>query len=219
MTELTKVAAEEAIKTTNGLISRIFGPAADGLGMILSQDVKIRAVKNQIRGLKKLSEYCEREKIQMRQVNLKVLFPYLEGIALEEDFELEDMWASLMANYLDSNVNLTTTVFPQILKQLSTDDARIVKRHWTSVKFRVAQYPLIREDSIETPHEEQLSNLVRLGIIEPEWVFKSQTMAGTSPVTRRGTGYYTFTSFGSEFASSCDRTDSKSIKNNKSTTN
>jgi hypothetical protein len=127
MGQLINTAVEEAAKAANGLLTRLFGPIADGMEILLGQGLRLRVLNNQLRGLKKLEEKCKREKINIKQINLKVLFPYLEGISVEEDYELEEMWANLIANYLDSNKSLTQTVYPMILKQLSTQDLELLK--------------------------------------------------------------------------------------------
>jgi hypothetical protein len=168
MDELAKIAAEEATKTGNNLLARIFGPKADALGINMGQGMRLKAVENQIRGLKKLAELCDREKFSIKQVNIKTVFPYLEGIALEEEPVLEDMWANLMANYLDSNKNLTQSVYPTILKQLSTLDIKILEF------FAKNSHIVVISEHSESSHQHgqfnlsEIGNLERLGLVQKD---------------------------------------------------
>lgn len=57
MSELTK-AAEEATKTANNLLQKLFGPGAEAMGMNMAQGIRLRAVQNQIRGLKNSKRYA-----------------------------------------------------------------------------------------------------------------------------------------------------------------
>ena len=58
--------------------------------------------------------------------SLTALFPYLEGIALEEEEDLQEMWANMFVNYIDTEKNLTMMVFPDILKHLSSNEVKML---------------------------------------------------------------------------------------------
>jgi hypothetical protein len=163
--------AEEGAKQANGLLARIFGPSADGLGIMLSQPIKMRLVQNQIRNLEKLKNICEKEGVNIKQVDLKAVLPYLEGIALEEDPVLEELWANLMANYLDSEKNLNTTVYPSILKQISSSEAKALEYFYKGSLVSVTstntmQIDINDPEMKQTKFEAPVNNLYRLGLIE-----------------------------------------------------
>ena len=96
------------------------------MGLLLSDNVKVWRLKNQIRNLNKVEQYVKTRGINVKKVNLK-LFPYLEGVSMEEDDKLQDVWARLMTNYIDSKKNLSLTVYPNILKQLWTNEVNILE--------------------------------------------------------------------------------------------
>jgi len=208
MDEITKVAAEEATKTAGGLMSRLFGPLADGLGLMMSQGIRIRVLENQIRGMKMVKEICERENVKAKAVNLKVVLPYLEGVGLEEEPELEKMWANLMVNYLDPERNLETVVYPSILKQLSTEEIKALGTIYDkrdTVTQQIGKMTITINEIYDDDFKIKLHNLLRLGIIERE--LNDNYIMGSAA---SGLGYmfprkYKLSGFGREFYEACQR--------------
>jgi hypothetical protein len=160
---------EKGLDLLKGFLDKAIGPTAEEFGLAMSDNLKMRRLKNQLKNLEKAKKIAEEHNIRIKQINLKALFPYLEGVALEEDENLQDMWANLFVNYIDSDRNLTMTVFPDILKHLSSNEVkmltfmngnsgRIKKSHWN-------------KETIDFPSEytlEEMGNLARLGLIREE---------------------------------------------------
>src|SRR5687768_6977500 len=71
---------------------------------------RLRLLENQIKAVTRLKEVCDRTKWDIRQVNLKALLPYLEGVAVEEEPELQKLWTDLMVNYIDPEKVMSTHV-------------------------------------------------------------------------------------------------------------
>ena len=109
---------EKSLDLAKDFLQKLIGPSVDELGLLFSDNVKLWRLKNQIRNLEKVKKIVDEEKIDIKQVNLKVLIPYLEGVSLEDDETLQDLWAKLFTNYIDTSKNLTINVYPNILKQL-----------------------------------------------------------------------------------------------------
>ena len=129
-----------------------------------SDNVKIWRLNNQIRNLGKVKKIVEEHHIDIKQVNVKVLLPYLEGVSLEEDETLQNMWANLFVNYIDVSVNLASNVYPSVLSQISTQEVRIL----TELKSEYS-----RELAVDRSRHHRLghnsndaANLVRLGLIK-----------------------------------------------------
>lgn len=203
MSELTK-AAEEATKTANNLLQKLFGPGAEAMGMNMAQGIRLRAVQNQIRGLKKLQAICDHEGFSMKQVNIKTVFPYLEGIALEEEPMLEEMWANLMANYLDSKLNLTQTVYPTVLKQLSTEEVKLFKETIDSLSIWASPERLNLEN-LQTVSLSEIANLERLGLIKENLDTNIAGMISQSYKASLGAVSYQPSQFGWDFYHACQR--------------
>jgi len=160
--------ATETAKTANGLLGRLLGSSADELGTILSTNLKPRLLANQIKNLKKVEKIVADSGMTLKQVNLKVLFPYLENVALEEDETLQDMWAKLFANYLDADKSLTLIVYPSILSQLSTDEVNLLLHMNENDGYANYSPYGYYQAKINPPSlpEEAIVNLLRLGLIE-----------------------------------------------------
>lgn len=205
----TSDASGEAAKTANNLLSRILGPAADEWGLIISDTLKPRRLKNQIRNFKKVQDIIEKEGIEMKQVNLKVLFPYLENVSLEEDETLQNIWAKLFTNYIDAAKNLNVTVYPNVLSQLSTEDIELLSFMADDLKLldlsKNNQYP----HNIST---ETIINLERLSLIEEldrysamGWPSENESYDSSLTVERESSNKYWITEFGLGLINACTR--------------
>ena len=168
MTELNlkSTTIEKGLDLLKGFLERAIGPSIDEYGLILQDKVKLRRLKNQINIFEKAKQIAEKKGIDVKQINLKALFPLLEGIALEEEKALQDMWANLFVNYIDSNKNLNSNVYPSILSQISTHEVEILK-YMLANKFTLStrDESLMINTDIEWSDEE-LANLCRLGLIK-----------------------------------------------------
>lgn len=152
---------EKTIDAVRDAISTIFGPAAKEVGEGLADWVRARRFNNQAKILGKVQEKIKDEGIDPRQVNLKVLVPLLDGISLEEDPELQTLWENLTLNYVDPNVVMQSTVYPEILRQMSSEDVRILKA--VMANRNTFDYNKLKP-SKDSPRPD-LSNLVRLGLL------------------------------------------------------
>src|SRR5262249_8658987 len=73
---------------------------------------------------KGVQEICAEAGIKPQAVKLPFLFDVVDNATLEEDDELQDRWANLLSNAADPNYNgLISTAFPDILRQISKDEA------------------------------------------------------------------------------------------------
>lgn len=150
---------EKGLEVVSGFLKTIIGKPAEEFGLMLADNVKLWRLNNQIRNLKKVQKICEKAKIKTKQVDLKVLMPYLESVSLEENDELQNLWANLFVNYIDSNKNLATHVYPSILSQLSSDEVKLLKYFVNNLTL-----PIESERSFETwkktADEPKLRNLI-----------------------------------------------------------
>ena len=98
-----------------------------------------------------------------RRVPDNVLLPLLEAGSLEEDESLAEKWSALLANATDPAAEAVPPAFPEILRQLSSDDARLLD-HMVHVPATTGR-PRIPV----TVLQHQLQALLRTGPIqEPE---------------------------------------------------
>ncbi len=106
--------------------------------------------------LQKVENIVNLNNITIRRLPIKVLLPLLENASLEEDNDLQERWANLLVNYIDSAQNLHSTVFPYILSQLSSKEAIALDY--------ICDQGFVNYSKLNISGSEA-SNLVRLGII------------------------------------------------------
>jgi hypothetical protein len=200
---------EKSLDLAKGFLQKLIGPSVDEVGLMLSDNVKLWRLKNQIRNLEKVKKIVEEQNISIKQVNLKVVIPYLEGVSLEEDETLQDLWANLFANYIDSDKNLIINVYPNILKQLSTNEVKVLDFMRNS-KSTVA-FSGYRKTKDILFSEEEIANLQRLGLIKEELEFSqyggdyADNGQYRWSIEEIGSGKYYISDFGSEFLGACSR--------------
>lgn len=195
---------EKGLDLAKDFLSKLLGQSVEEMGLLFADKVKIWRLKNQIRNLEKVRAIVDKENLDLKQINLKVLVPYLDGVSLEEDEKLQDMWANLFVNYIDKNKTLQTHVYPSILQQLSTDEVKILEHFILNIEIKVNEgktHETWKPDINET----QLSNIIRLGLIEPRVVVGSKMTLGfdTYPLDRAEV--YRITRFGEDFYYACKR--------------
>lgn len=211
---------EKGIDLIKSFLEKAIGPATEEFGATLADNVKLRRLKNQLKNLHKAKKIAEAAKIDIKQINLKALFPYLEGVSVEEDESLQEMWANLFVNYIDSKKNLTICIYPDILRQLSTEEVTILRQMQQNTKrnrIRVMSRSLHGKMQEPFAYVDQLTNLERLGIIEGIAKYKGE-LSKYETVRAIGKGraeeyrikqlspdYYMITEFGEQFLEACNR--------------
>lgn len=129
VTEVATAAAPVAAGSIpfTGIVKRMLGPAADELAERWRDDVRRYRYGRQIRCVKKAEQMARDAGFTPKAVPIKLLFPLLEDASLEEDENLHNMWAALLANA--SSPDRAEKVRPEflgILKQMSPDAAALL---------------------------------------------------------------------------------------------
>lgn len=195
---------KKGIEETTEFLKPIVGSPLNEIGLMLSTPLKVRALKNQLDNLDKVKKLVAERGITLKQVNLKVLFPYLNAIALEEEPLLQDLWANLFTNYIDANKSLEIHVYPEILKQISTKEGEILK-------YVYCYGEIATKNNLEIVVEEELlNNMERLGLLE--FPVKNQAgmyIASEEDIRLTVLGIYKLSAFGTKFCEACGITDKK----------
>jgi DNA-binding MarR family transcriptional regulator len=159
-------------KTISRFVEKVAGPAADEVGLMLQDSVKVYRLKNQLRLMKKAEEILEKSGKDPKTVPYRTLLPILEKGSLEDDDLLNDKWAALLANAADAVRNSAVTPsYPNILEQISPVEAQILDYLYSSLKdndFREAQHLIDICDFAELDQEKTkvlIDNLSRLGLV------------------------------------------------------
>ena len=136
--DITSTVVEKGIDIARSFLDKLIMPPLEETGLLLKDQVTLWKFKNQVRMLNKAKEYCEKSNISPKIISLKVLCPLLDYSGLEEDEVLQDKWAILLSNMVDSEQNIENHVFPYILSQLSSNEFLILEKVYDEKQIRVA---------------------------------------------------------------------------------
>lgn len=133
--EISSKAIEKGLDIAKDFLDKLITPAVEEAGLLLKDQVSLWRLKNQIKVLSKAREYCLRQKIDPKTISLKLLTPLLDNASLEEEEILQDKWAYLLGNMVDSEQNIDNHVFPYLLSQLSVEEFELLELvYWNKVE-------------------------------------------------------------------------------------
>lgn len=205
---------EKGLDLVKGFLEKAIGPAVAEMGETLADNVRLRRLQNQINNCQKAKKIAEDSKIDIKRINLKAVVPYLEGVSLEENEDLQEMWVNLFVNYIDMKKNLAVNVYPDILRQLSTEEVGILRQMQANNhrnRIRVMSRSLHGQMQEPFAYFDQLTNLERLGIVEGITKYKgeiskyesgkaiSQSGKEEYKIKQLSPDYYIITDFGEQF--------------------
>jgi hypothetical protein len=114
--------AKHLIDKASSFFGRIVNPGADEFGLLIADKIRSKRFMNQVDILLKVKKYVEERGLTIQAIPIKILVPLLEHGSLEEDESLQELWAKMLTNMLDSEENFQNHIFPSILSQLSIED-------------------------------------------------------------------------------------------------
>jgi hypothetical protein len=119
-----------SLKLAVDFAKTVGGPAARELGLFLAEEVKtigsIREAKR-MTTLARAAEMVKAAGFEPQQIPRKILVPILEGASLEDDPDLTERWAALLANASREGAGAAAGPrFPYILQQISPLEALIL---------------------------------------------------------------------------------------------
>lgn len=164
--EAEKKIIEESISLAKGFLQNLINPPIEELGLLVTDNIRFWRFKNQVRILEKSKRIVEKNNITIQKIPLKILVPLLDGASLEEDDELRDNWSALIANSANKDKDICNPIFSEILKQLSSSEARCIKKMTEKENYTDSEfYDLWKEFNLNWTN---VYNLKRLGIVETE---------------------------------------------------
>jgi len=123
---------DKVIAEVREFVSKIVAPAAEELGLLAKDSISYWRFKNQVSIIGKTKKICEERDIKVSAVAPKLLVPFMEHAALEDDAAMQTAWAQLLANLVNSEKNITNHVFPYILGQLSKEEYLAISDQYES---------------------------------------------------------------------------------------
>jgi hypothetical protein len=127
--ELVQAAAEGAVgaalEPVGELLGRLTDAPASEVGGYFQDWLRTRRVRRFAKTLAKTQDILDAAGVDPKAVPMGILWPLLEGASLEEDEDLADRWAALIANTA-INTEDELPRYAGLLRELSPRDARLL---------------------------------------------------------------------------------------------
>jgi len=174
---------DAATKVGGFLAKFISGSLEQGKG-IFEDKLKYQRWERQVRLMKRAEDFLKEQGLGQptRPVPLKLAIPLIQEGSLEEDNDLQDIWAKLLVNAGDARNNFQIrSAFISILKDLSSLDAIILHKIYsvpsTDLEKEIFTLNLPQNALLEIPEGKEeilptedvqisLSNLARLELLK-----------------------------------------------------
>lgn len=210
---------QEGIKASDkacSFLAAIFKDAIEQVGHIVGDKLRYARWKNINNIAEKVEEDLKRRGVtDTRVIPLKLSLPILEDSSLEDDDEMQNIWAKLISNALDPNFTGKITYgFTEIIKNLNPKEAYMLQKMYYAVMSHESNYKynitFAKKQFIElfkiSDEEYQLmaNNLIRVQCISPGIVTIPGIVQNGYPTTiYRGTDDISITELGIKFVESC----------------
>lgn len=207
--------ALEIAEKAGPFINQVFGPLVENAVGIVSDRLRYyRLVQLYRLADKTKRQLAERGVSEARPVPPKLAVPLLESATIEDDDTLHDLWACLLANFMDPNYRGSRKrSFVTILQDLEPLDAMVLNLlHQTAVQKQVdIEHTLFpRQGICNTLNisvedcEISLLNLMRHGCVAPGVMQSEGVTIGKHPISSyKGTEQVKFTALGRDLAQAC----------------
>jgi hypothetical protein len=120
-------AGKEVVKEMTGLLTKFLGPGFEEAGEIVRDQVRYFRFQRELALLHKADDNVKDAGFNPRAVNMRVLFPLLDAAALEDNENMKERWASLLASAANpNNPTELEASFIEILKQLAPTHANLL---------------------------------------------------------------------------------------------
>ena len=132
---LTPKVANAAVEEVKGLLNKFLGPAFEEAGAMLGNNVRMFRLRQEIKLLRKAEQILKDRGLEPKAVNMRVLLPLLDAAVLEDNEDMAERWASLLASAADlTNQSTLEASFIEILKQLVPTHAFVLDVFYEQIK-------------------------------------------------------------------------------------
>lgn len=132
--EMVKAGVEAMMRPIADIVDKIAGPGAEELGLTFQDHIRVFRFKRQVRLFEQVKRICAEAGIEPQRVPLKLLAPIVEGASVEEDDDLQDIWARLLASAADPKSNGPEAMpsYISVLKELTPNDVKFLSAWYDS---------------------------------------------------------------------------------------
>ncbi len=166
--DITSTTLEKGLDIAKGFVEKLISPSAEEMGLLLKDNIAKWRFSNQVKTLVKAQAICEKHDVNPQMISPKLLTPLLEYASLEDNEKLQDKWATLLANMVDSDQNVENHVFPYLLSQVSIQEFELLEK---TLNMKIERIKSINTELGEYLKEKDqiLTNLTkRIEIIKKE---------------------------------------------------
>lgn len=214
--EMAAAFGKETASQVVGFISDILRPPARELGGLLADKIRLSRWKNQVEILQKAIEHIEKLGLSKHKIPVKFLASFLDNCAWEEDENMKERWAALLANFVSKGERTNAHMsFSSILGQLSPVEAKLLDLMYDEVFWvarrahrKVPSYQAtsrIAESLNITKKEAYVisDNLIRLNLIQTNFKFKPEERDASYSKVEPTYDEISLTYMGVEFVRTC----------------
>jgi hypothetical protein len=181
--DLTSGLGERILDVAKEFLEKLIMPTVEETGLLISEQISRFRFNNQLKTLVKAREKCINNGINPKTIPFKLLCPLLEGASFEDDNEMQDVWASLLANLVDSEQNIQNHIFPYLLSQIS-------KQEWVAIRESYLFFIKDKNDLAESKKDTkeqygETEKLINERLIEFNKNFKDELATDENEVKRR----------------------------------
>jgi hypothetical protein len=149
-----------------GFLSDISRPPAKELGGLLADLMKLYRFKTQVWVIQKAKEHMDKLDIKPHKVPIKFIADFLDKCSWEEDEDMKERWAALLANSVsEGKQNHPYMSFVHILDELSPIEAKFIDLMYDEVIWPA------RRAYRTTPSYQSTSRLAKMMGISKEEVY------------------------------------------------
>lgn len=132
--EQAKEGVKQLLEPVTDIIKSLLGPAAAEIGLAWGDSLRLWRLKRIVRLLEDVRQITSDAGLQLKPVAPRILFPLLESASLQDDEDLHQRWVALLTNAARSDFEgEILPCFPDILKQLTSEEAQFIDRAYDEV--------------------------------------------------------------------------------------
>lgn len=125
--DISSTALEKGLDIAKGFVEKLIYPSAEEMGLLLKDGIAKWRFANQVKILVRAKSICDKHGVNPQMISPKLLTPLLDYASLEDNEKLQDKWATLLANMVDSDQNIENHVFPYLLSQVSIQEFELLE--------------------------------------------------------------------------------------------
>lgn len=211
--EIAKEGVKQLAEKASHFLGKLVEQPLEELGGLLTDQVKLWRFKNQVNIILKAEKYLKDKNIEPRKIPLKTLVPLLEQSSWEENPDMQNRWASLLASSADPNYNSHIhSSYVEILKQLSPIEAKLLDIMYSeykksseetknALKFAKEKIcPILKMQSEQ--FDVMVANLYRLNLLQPPASYGGVSI-GKYPIVLRTFDVVQLTALACDFITYC----------------